>query len=329
MRKLSEKKKAANKAKRALSTPLDKRALAKAKNNRNARLALFDYHNQNHDDVNHKPPKVVIIVPARDRKEHKAILSSIYKGSIQLKVLFVNQNWDLPFNRGAMLNIGYLEVKKLYPNDYQRITFVFHDVDSIPFPSISIKLLIDRFITTAGIVKHIFGFLHSLGGVFSITGLDFEKVGGFPNLYGWNNEDVILQERVLAQNLTIDRSPAHFVDVDKGDKAMNLSNNVPFFKAEYRIYFLSEWDRSKDEDNLTSLVSYAVETDSCNINVTSFKTPHEIQVDSKNIRVYSKTRLPSELMIKGTRHNACDRYGWFINQWNADLHGDVVKPRET
>ena len=61
---------------------LDKRALAKAKINRDARLALFDYHNQNHEEVNHKPPKVVKFVPARDRNEHKASRASIYKGSI-------------------------------------------------------------------------------------------------------------------------------------------------------------------------------------------------------------------------------------------------------
>jgi N-terminal region of glycosyl transferase group 7 len=321
-RKLTEKKRAAVKAERELAKP-GNIAKSKAKNHKLARLNFFDYYNHNNEIRNHRPPKVVIIVPVRDRDEHKNIVASIYKNSAQLKFIFVNQNWYYPFNKGAMLNIGFLEIKKLYPDLYQNITFVFHDVDIILFRGLDIRKLLDRFITSSGTIKHIYGFQHSLGGVFSITGLDYEKVGGSPNIYGWNVEDVILQDRVLSHNLRIDRSESHFVDVDNGAHALNLSYDIPF-KPVYRMYLVSEWKRNTEEDNLNSLVSYSVVNEGCNVYVSSFQTSHEVQVDAKNIRVCSQARLPKDLMIKGQPQNVSDGKGWFINHWSEKLHGKVV-----
>jgi len=321
-RKLTEKKKRTLQAERALAKS-GSVARSKAKSTKLARLEFFDYYNYNNEARNHKPPKVVIIVPVRDRDEQKGILASIYKGSAQLKVVFVNQNWDYPFNKGAMLNIGFLEIKKLYPDRYENITFVFHDVDVIPFYGLGIRILLDRFITSSGTIKHLYGFQHSLAGAFSITGLDYEKVGGSPNLYGWNVEDIIFQDRVLSHNLSIDRSESHFVDVDNGAHALNLSYDIPF-KPVYRTYFVSEWKRNTKEDNLNSLVSYSVVNEGCNINVSSFQTSHEVQVDAKNIRVCSKVRLPKHLMIKDIPQNVSDGKGWFINYWSEKLHGKVV-----
>ena len=313
-KKLSEQRKAKNKAARALAK-LGQRTLMKAENSKHARLALFDYHKHNH-----KPPKVVIVVPVRDRNEQKKMISSYYKKSIQLKILFVNQNWNLPFNRGAMMNIGFLEVKKLYPDCYQNITFVFHDVDIIPYSGMSIKAMLSRFVTSSGTIKHIFGFRHSLGGIFSIMGVDFELIGGSSNCYGWNIEDVILQERAKAHNLTIDRSPSHFVDVDNGGKAINLSYNVPF-QPEYRTYFISEWERNKKEDTINSLTTYTVENEGYNTYVSYFKTSHNVQLNKTNIRVCSTQPLPSILLPKQGIKNEKDDERWFITQWSEKLHG--------
>ena len=171
--------------KRALKSSPIPVAIVKAKHNFKARLTLFDYTTSQYI----KPPKVVIIVPVRNRDNEKTILSSIYKKSSQLKIIFINQNWDLPFNKGAMINIGFLEVKKIFPTDFQDITLVVHDVDVIPFPNLKTLELIERFKTVPGVIKHLYGFRHSLGGVFSITGSGFERIGGFANIYGWNIEN--------------------------------------------------------------------------------------------------------------------------------------------
>jgi hypothetical protein len=100
-----------------------------------------------------------------------------------------------------MKNIGFLAVKANYPNDYKNITFIFHDVDTWP----SQKGMID-YNTTAGIVKHFYGYKFALGGMFAIKGADFEKSRGFPNFWGWGIEDNLMNDRCLAAGLTIDRS---------------------------------------------------------------------------------------------------------------------------
>jgi hypothetical protein len=113
---------------------------------------------------------------------------------------FVHQCDDRPFNRGAMKNIGFLEIKRRYPDSYRDMTFVFNDVDTVPCRAGSVDYL-----TTHGTVKHFYGFEFALGGFFSVTGGDFEKTNGFPNYWGWGLEDNAMNDRVLAAGIRISR----------------------------------------------------------------------------------------------------------------------------
>ena len=152
-------------------------------------------------------PKLVFIVPYRDRIEHKNffqvyskyILEDIPKENYE--IYFVEQKDNRPFNRGAMKNIGFLAMKYKYPNDYKDITFVFNDVDTLPY-----KKNLLNYETNYGVVKHFYGFYFALGGIFSIKGGDFEKTNGFPNFWAWGGEDNYMQSRVLESGLKIDRS---------------------------------------------------------------------------------------------------------------------------
>ena len=86
-------------------------------------------------------PKIVFIVPYRNRPQHKfffsnyltSILNKNDKNDKHYDIYFSHQCDARSFNRGATKNIGFLAVKNKYPNDYQNITFVFNDVDTIPF----------------------------------------------------------------------------------------------------------------------------------------------------------------------------------------------------
>jgi hypothetical protein len=149
-------------------------------------------------------PKRVFIVPYRNRIEHKFFFSKhmtfLLEDNDDYEIYFTHQFDKRPFNRGAMKNIGFLAMKQKYPNDYHNITFIFNDVDTMPFH----KLF--SYDTIQGKVMHHYGFENALGGIVVIKGIDFEKTNGYPNYWGWGMEDTCFQYRCLQNGLLIDRS---------------------------------------------------------------------------------------------------------------------------
>ena len=139
------------------------------------------------------PPKRVFIVPYRNRIQHKFFFSHqmtfLLEKEKDYEIYFSHQCDKRSFNRGAMKNIGFIAIKEKYPDDYKDITFIFNDVDTLPFHK-----LFD-YQTELGTVKHYYGFETALGGIVVIKGADFEKVNGYPNYWGWGLEDASLQHR--------------------------------------------------------------------------------------------------------------------------------------
>lgn len=149
-------------------------------------------------------PKRVFIVPYRNRVQHKFFFSKymsfILEDLDDYEIYFSHQCDARTFNRGATKNIGFLAIKEKYPDDYKNITFIFNDVDTIPFYKIF------DYETTEGVVKHYYGFKYALGGIIVMKGSDFEKINGFPCYWGWGMEDNALQKRCDYYKLKIDRS---------------------------------------------------------------------------------------------------------------------------
>ena len=151
-----------------------------------------------------KIPKRVFIVPYRNRVQHKFFFSKymsfILEDCDDYEIYFSHQCDARTFNRGATKNIGFLAVKEKYPNDYKDITFIFNDVDTIPFNKIF------DYQTTHKVVKHYYGFKYALGGIVVIKGADFERINGYPCFWGWGMEDTTIQKRCEGYGLSIDRS---------------------------------------------------------------------------------------------------------------------------
>ena len=154
--------------------------------------------------TNEKIPKRIFIVPYRNRVQHKFFFSKymsfILEDDDDYEIYFSHQCDARTFNRGATKNIGFIAARNKYPNDYKDITFIFNDVDTIPFNKIF------DYNTQHGIVKHFYGFKYALGGIVVMKGADFEKTNGFPCFWGWGMEDNALQKRCEAVGLKIDRS---------------------------------------------------------------------------------------------------------------------------
>ena len=216
-------------------------------------------------------PKIIFIVPYRDREQQKEFFMSHMKTILSdipqsdYKIFFSHQMDSRHFNRGAIKNIGFLAMKDKYPNDYKNITFVFNDIDTMPYTKNFFN-----YHTVEGVVKHFYGYEFALGGIVSIKGSDFEKVSGFPNLWTWGYEDNLLQKRVLAANLKIDRSQFYPI----------MDKNVFQMKdGLFRIVNRKEYDRviNNTKEGLHSIqnINYTIkEIDNMYsyVNVSTFST---------------------------------------------------------
>lgn len=156
-----------------------------------------------------QPPDRIFIVPYRNRVEQKFFfqkyMTYLLEDQPNFELYFSHQCDVRSFNRGAMKNLGFLAMREKYPHHYRDITFVFNDVDTVPFT----KLF--AYDTVPGVVKHYYGTVNTLGGIVVIKGGDFERVNGFPCYWGWGMEDNALQKRCERWQLHIDRS--HFYPI--------------------------------------------------------------------------------------------------------------------
>ena len=237
-------------------------------------------------------PKIVFIIPYRDRVEHKEFFTVYMKHVLEdipktdYEIYFVEQKNTLPFNRGAMKNIGFLALKYKYPNDYKNITFVFNDVDTVPYS----KNIIN-YDTTPGVVKHYYGFKFALGGIFSIKGEDFERTNGFPNFWAWGGEDNYMQKRVEYAGLYIDRS-VFFNILDKN--ILQLCDGVKRLICRKEAATVVNMTTT---DGLVTIRNLNYEFKDEYINVYNFQTirdPRMLRFEEQNIAVESKIRLEKE-----------------------------------
>jgi len=224
-------------------------------------------------------PKLIFIVPYRDREQQLTFFVSHMKKVLEdmqpsdYKIYYIHQKDTRDFNRGAMKNIGFLSMKAKYPNDYQNITFVFNDVDTMPFT----KGFLD-YDTVHGVVKHFYGYKFSLGGIVSIKGSDFECVNGFPNFWAWGFEDNLLQLRVLAAKLVINRDQFYPI-MDK--------NIIQMKDGLERVVNRTEFDRFIGETNegIQSIndLQYNINEDTMFVDVNSFSTGIEPNIEQNKI----------------------------------------------
>jgi hypothetical protein len=216
-------------------------------------------------------PKLVFIIPYRDREQQKMffirhmtyILEDIPQS--EYKIFFVEQTDMRSFNRGALKNIGFLAIKNLYPNDYRNITIVFNDVDTMPYTKGFLN-----YETEVGIIKHFYGFKFALGGIFSIKGNDFEKINGFPNFWSWGFEDNMINNRATKAVIFIDRSRFYPIS-DKNIMHMSdgLVRNVN--RTDFDSYVK---DTNEGWLSITN-ISYTIIDERFTIMVHSFNTGRE------------------------------------------------------
>lgn len=267
-------------------------------------------------------PKIVFIVPYRNRIQHKFFFSTYLTSILSLseykdsyEIYFSHQCDKRSFNRGATKNIGFLAVKKKYPNHYKDITLVFNDIDTIPFSNIF------NYDTIPGVVKHFYGFEYALGGIVAINAGDFEIINGYPSFWGWGLEDSVLQKRCLDANIIINRdqfypigSPdiLHLFDgvsriINRKDPIRaNNDNGLDGHMSIGNLYYTIDSQSKNPLDNIHVVTSDKIFM----INIMSFTTGTKFE--NKNFYKYDLRTDPREF-INETMNNQTNQSEKQIN----------------
>jgi hypothetical protein len=164
--------------------------------------------------------RLTVIVPYRNRESHLRQFVPHLQAyftrdktdyAIPYRLIVVEQNEGLPFNRGALKNIGYLLGRE--SGDYT----CFHDVDYLPiwadysYPASPTVLVWygaqSRPIAPGRSAQAIHHDLDAFyGGAVLIPNGEFERVNGYANDYwGWGMEDMDLKHRILGARLDFKR----------------------------------------------------------------------------------------------------------------------------
>lgn len=154
-----------------------------------------------------------VIVPYRDRAMHLAkFIPAINNCLPEAKVYVIEQNGKQPFNRGKILNVGFLEVEK--EADY----FIMHDVDMLP-----VKGLVDysypekptHIATQCSQFDYKMPFDRYFGGCNIFTAKQFRAANGFVNtIYSWGVEDCLLLKSFDERKVDIQRRQCRFECLD-------------------------------------------------------------------------------------------------------------------
>ena len=212
--------------------------------------------------------KLAIIVPFRDsdpQQKRKTHLTKFvpymteYLSKIpeleDFKIFIIEQsNDERKFNRGKLLNIGFILAKRDGFN-----TFVFHDVDLLPSESLSkwyaerppkhtlfhIARCWDRYNTNE---KY-------LGGIVSFSDEDFELIDGFPNIYwGWGGEDDELAKRVAKFNITVSGPPKTLPNAIEDLEDLSLKDKLSWLRKNKDSKCQIKWEVNAAHDQKRDMV---------------------------------------------------------------------------
>ena len=185
------------------------------------------------------PNKLGVIVPYRDREAHliefrESITKYLNDKDIPFELIIVEQIDDKPFNRGKLLNIGFIKAESL-GCDY----VAFHDVDMLPIDvdysySNDVYHLATNFTSDSDYTKEIFETY--FGGVNLFPIESFKKIDGYPNDYwGWGFEDDELFRRCI--NNGIDTETIEFRNRIQSASGLKFNGKHSYIKLKNKINY--------------------------------------------------------------------------------------------
>jgi hypothetical protein len=215
--------------------------------------------------------KLGVIVPYRDRYEHlqkfkQTIIPYLKERGIDFELIVVEQDDSSAFNRGKLLNVGFLYAKKI-KCDY----VVFHDVDMLPvdvdysYSDIPIQMATNFVGETNRLI-----FDGYFGGVTMFPVDSFEHINGYSNDYwGWGYEDDDLLFRCKVNGVPLDTKKIEmkggnvaslkFNGVDahvKGTNFFKQREEMTIFISFYPDELVCDFEEKSDKYSLFTIPGY-------------------------------------------------------------------------
>ena len=186
-----------------------------------------------------------IVVPYRDRQAHldefiPHMLRFFEREGpnrvFEWRILIVEQSPDLPFNRGAVKNIGFATLAP----DIDCVCF--HDVDWLPvdadygWPVNPAMLISDGLPFPPEFVRNLFG------GAVLLQNSHFVAANGYSNDYWrWGFEDVDLRERLVHCGLQPEHRQGTYVNLPHIDEGSRLDGAPTEAHVENQALYVDRW----------------------------------------------------------------------------------------
>jgi len=241
--------------------------------------------------------KLGVVVPFRDRYQHlfefkRKIKDYLNLNKIDYELIIVEQDGAKTFNRGKLLNVGFLYAKKLNC-DY----VIFHDVDMIPIEvdytySEYPVHLISKFLSRNSKYKKII-FDEYFGGVTLFPISYFEQINGYSNEYwGWGYEDDDLLYRCKINGVPLDEKKIKMLGGNiaslkfngqnayvEGKNTFDITKPITFFISFYADEIYCDHKKYDDTYNIFTIPGLDLA-----INYNSYSRYNfEIYDDNENI----------------------------------------------
>jgi len=186
-----------------------------------------------------------VIVPYRDRAEHlDAFLPALaaffrddpVNAGLAPRFLIVEQAPGLPFNRGALLNVGFRLLAGTV--DY----LCLHDVDRIPisadyrWPDLPTMIIRHGLPLPPEVIEQL------LSSVVLVQAQQYVLANGFSNSYwGWGFEDVDLRERLLRRGFAHTHRDGTFRSLPHLDLGSHADGTPTDDAMKNQAIFISRW----------------------------------------------------------------------------------------
>ncbi|XP_052809109.1 beta-1,4-N-acetylgalactosaminyltransferase bre-4-like [Mya arenaria] len=202
--------------------------------------------------------RIAIIIPFRDRQKHLDILvynlvPVLKRQKVAFRIFVVEQFGNKTFNKGRLINIGFMEARKHGEFD----CFIFHDVDLIPEDDRNMYTCSanPRHMSPAvDVLRYKLPYMALVGGVLSIKAEHFFKINGYSNLYwGWGAEDDDMFYRLSASKISVLRPP---FNIGRYKMIKHDKNDV----STVRLHFLKTAKTRYLKEGLNTLEYKLVET---------------------------------------------------------------------